>query len=155
MNIRSAVPEDYINFRNMAKNCSPLDIHTPYTYWVVGQFFSEGCFLLEDNEKIVGSIMTVTKDDTVFIWQIAILAEYRGKGLSDMLYEAVYNYAKGKGIERIMLSIDPSNLNSLSAFRRFCEKRQLNYRKQGTVDINIPEEAYTEYENIYEIYGGR
>lgn len=151
MNIRKVKPEDYALLRQMAIKCGPLDVHTPYTYWVVGHFFSKGCFFLEEDGEPVGSIMTVSKDRILFVWQIAICKEYRGQGLSDKLYEAVLNYARENGYEKIQLSIDPANITSQSAFKRFCEKRQLEYKENGVVDINIPEENYKEYETIYEV----
>lgn len=151
MNIRSANENDFLTFRKMAQDCKPLDVHTPYTYWVVCKFFGDGCFLLTDGDKIAGSIMTLQQGDAQFVWQIAIREEYRGKGYSDALYGAVEAYARSKGLAKILLSVDPANKTSFGAVSRFCEKRGLTIRTAGEVDIKIPEENCTEFEYLYEI----
>jgi len=151
LKVLSATPAEYLKFRQMAINCPPLDVHTPYTYWVVVNFFSDECFFLVDDDKIVGSIMTLTKGNTIFVWQIAILEEYRSKGYSAMLYGSVFEYGKEHGMKKIMVSIDPGNKRSLAALYSFCEKNAYTVEVSGDIDIDIPDESCKEFEDLYSI----
>lgn len=151
MVIRKAEKNDFVLLRDMAQNCKPLDVHTPYTYWVVCQFFSDGCFIAEEDGVAVGSIMTVKGDDCVFVWQIGVLSEFRGKGISQHLYKAVLDYARDCKVKKIMLSISPDNDNSNFAFKNFCKKNELNIVQSGVCNIEIPAEQFFEKENLYEV----
>ena len=151
MNIRKANKDDYLLLRNMAKSCKPLDVHTPYTYWMVCNFFHDGCFIAEEDGIAAGSIMTIKGDDYVFIWQIGVVSEFRGKGLSQQLYKSVLDYARECRLKKIILSIAPDNDSSNFAFKKFCEKNELNLVQSGICNIEIPDEQFFEKENLYEI----
>lgn len=112
-NLRSVKEKDASTLRFLAMHCAPLDVHTPYTYWVVAKHYGEGSFILEDNKNPIGFIMTVETSSSLFVWQIGILNGYRGKGLSQKLIEAVFDYAtqRQKNMEvtlrRITLQVIP------------------------------------------------
>lgn len=40
MKIRNVTERDTETLMNLAKNNPPLDVHTPYTYWVIAKYFS-------------------------------------------------------------------------------------------------------------------
>lgn len=151
MELLKAKESDYLIFLNNAKANKPLDVHTPYTYWAIIKHFHDGCFYLKDNDKVIGSIMSLQTNKTLFVWQIGIVSEYRKKGLSYTLYEAVYNAAKEKGLSSITLSIDPSNENSYYAILSFCNKNNLKLIKTDEVNLQIQEDNFKEFENLYTI----
>lgn len=151
MLIRKVTLSDVILLRELAKMCKPLDVHTPYTYWVMCNFFGDGCFILQDGSKPIGYIMTLTKENTLFIWQIGITEEYQGQNYSSNLLAAVEQYAREKKLTKMQVSIAPTNANSYHAFHRYCHHRNIPISNIGSVDINIPTENFYEYENIYEM----
>lgn len=152
MCILSSVKEkDASTLRFLAMHCEPLDVHTPYTYWVVAKHYGDGSFILVDNEKPIGFITTVETDSLLFVWQIGILHEYRGRGLSQRLIEAVFNYAvqKQKNME---VTIAEDNLASYSAFLHFCNYKNIGFDKVRKVEIRDLEDiSFKEDEIMYRI----
>lgn len=151
MEIRKVNSEDAVLLRTMARKCEPLDVHTPYTYWVVCNFFGDGCFVLQENQQAVGYVMTLIKEDSLFVWQIGILEEYRGKKHSRVLLTAVERYAREKGLKKMLVSIAPENRNSYHAFHQYCKAKNISIVRNGEVKIEDPSDDIKEYECIYEM----
>ena len=95
--LRNAAGSDAGLLRHMARSCPPLDLHTSYTYWVAAEYFGSGSYILEDDGICAGYIMTVQTPETIFVWQIGILPEYRGRGLSRRLIDRVLDDAAASG----------------------------------------------------------
>lgn len=151
MEILSANSNDYLIFRETSKKCDYLGVHTPYSYWLVCTLFGDSCFMIKENNKIAGTIFTVRNKDVIFVWQIGVMEEYRKKGYSQILYNAVLDYARKNGQTKIQMSIDPENQASLNAVISFCRDNNLNYKQVGLVDLDIPSECHKEYELIYQV----
>src|SRR5690606_20196666 len=47
LRIRPTGPDDATLLRSLARRCPPLDLHTPYTYWVQATYFGDTCFVAE------------------------------------------------------------------------------------------------------------
>lgn len=151
MEIFSATEKDYLTFRETSKQCDYLGVHTPYSYWVVCNYFGDSCFIVKENDKVAGTILTVRNKDVLFVWQIGVLKEYRNKGYSQILYDAILDFARKNGQSKIAMSIDPTNKASFNALTSFCRRNNLSYKQTGYVDLKIPEENYSEYEKLIEI----
>lgn len=135
--------------RWLAQQCFPLDVHTPYTYWVNASYYSQCCFLLEDDEKPIGYIMAIDAPMVVFIWQIGILKEYRKKGLSYALISSCMDYAVSveKNIE---LTIAYDNDSSYAAFKTACQKRNLSMEKLEQIEVlDMADHSFKETEIKY------
>ena len=151
MDIRKVNSQNCIMLRNLAKRCKPLDVHTPYTYWVVCYLFGDGCFLLLDKNEPVGYILTVIKEDSLFIWQIGILENFREKKFSGILLNAVTQYAQEKKCKKMLVSISPENENSYHAFHQFCKHNNFLISHCGDVNLIDSFENFSEFEHIYQI----
>ena len=151
MKVFSATEKDYLIFRETSKQCDYLGVYRPYCYWTICNFFGDSCFIVKENDKVAGTIFTVRNKDTLFVWQIGVLKEYRKKGCSQMLYDAVLDYARKNGQSKIAMSIDPTNQASFNALTSFCKRNNLTFKQTGYVDINLPEENNREYEQLIEI----
>ena len=151
MELISATEKDYLIFRETSKQCDYLGVHTPYSYWVVCNCFGDSCFMLKEKDKVIGTILTVRNKDTLFVWQIGVLKEYRRKGYSQILYDAVLNYAHKNGQTKLSMSVDPTNEASFNSINCFCRRNNLTSKQVGSVDLKIPEEDYDEYEQLLEI----
>ena len=117
--IRQAEEKDAPLLRHLAKNCPPLDVHTQYTYWVVASFYGEYSFFVyeKNGDSPVGYVMCVKTNDTLFFWQIGVRKEYRGRGLSRLLIDAVFKKAESETESPILgVTIAKDNQNSYFAF---------------------------------------
>ena len=147
--IRNVTANDGAIMRKLAHECGTLDLHTPYTYWVNACYQSESCFVAEEDGKPIGYIMAVDAPDVVFIWQIGIVPEWRGKGLADRLITKCVDYATKKN-KNIEVTIAADNRASYRAFKKACDKRNIAMQHIGSVDIaDMIDPAFTEKENRY------
>ncbi len=119
--------------RHLALNCPPLDVHTPYTYWINACFFGTYSFLAYDMKKPIGYIMCLPKDDLLFVWQIGLLDEYRGKKLSYSLIKLAFENAENCGIKKMAVTIAPDNLASYNAFKNYCVENGYTFTKTEAV----------------------
>ena len=143
--VRNVQKTDNALLRHLAKQCPTLDLHTQYTYWVNTYYFNESSFILEDDGKPIGYIMVLNTIDVLFIWQIGIIKEYRGKGLSYKLISAVMEYAKSIN-KPIEVTIASNNKSSFNAFKSAALKQNLKMIKSDVINI-IDLDDNTFYEN--------
>ncbi len=147
--IRPVEEQDAALLRTMAQACPPLDVHTPYTYWVIARFFGHLSFLLLLEDRPVGYITALDIPEGVFVWQIGILPEYRGRALSRKLIGAVAEQAAGKPV---WVTIDPANTGSRSAFEAYCRAQGLFMQPAGALALqakDLPD--FLEREIVYRI----
>lgn len=50
---------------------------------------------------------------------MALLEDFRGKGIGTALLEHLFNEAKQRGIKRLSLSVDPGNVAAVKLYQRF------------------------------------
>jgi len=68
----------------LVRECQPLDENSMYCYLIQCDHFAETCVLAEMNGQPVGWISGYLRPDapdTLFVWQVAVSAAARGKGL--------------------------------------------------------------------------
>ena len=147
--IRNVQKTDNALLRHLAKQCPSLDLHTQYTYWATAYYFNKSSFILEDDGKPIGYIMALNTPDVIFIWQIGIVKEYRGKGLSCELISAVMEYAKSIN-KPIEVTIASNNKSSFNAFKSATLKQNLKMIKSDEINIiDLDDDAFSENEIKY------
>ncbi|WP_438347963.1 GNAT family N-acetyltransferase [Paenibacillus sp. FA6] len=62
---------------------------------------------------------------------MAIMPEYRGRGIGTALLKRLFDGMKERGIKRISLSVDPNNLAAVKLYQRF------GFKEVGMVDTSI------------------
>ncbi len=148
--IKSVTAEESALLKHLAAKCPPLDVHTQYTYWVVANFFGEYSFIAYDNEKPIGYIMCIIKDNTLFVWQIGVLENYRHNNCSSLLIKAAFDKATENKINTIFVTIAKDNVASFRAFNSFCAANGYSIQKYKNVkitDIDFP--SFCEEEIMY------
>lgn len=88
-----------------------------------------GCIAMSDEGKPVGSISARYFDESnkgfgyvdndVPELGMAIVEEYRGLGMGTALLNELFREAKIRGIERLSLSVDPTNAAAMKLYQRF------------------------------------
>lgn len=149
--IKNAEEKDSALINHLARKCPPLDVHTPYTYWVLCQFFNKSCFIMYDESTPIGYITALDTEQGTFIWQIGILESYQGKGYASLLIEKVHNHAESRNCN-MLVTIDRANTKSYNAFKSYCQKNSLRFEETGSLsltDLDAP--LFNENEIIYEI----
>jgi GNAT superfamily N-acetyltransferase len=88
-------------------------------YRLAVTFFTKHIYLAESVGRPVGFITTIPLFFRLclglFVWQVGVLAEYRGRGISQALIRAALS--RHRGLKRFVVGIDPKNEQSMKAFR--------------------------------------
>ena len=149
--VRNVTENDCGILRFLASKCGPLDVHTPYTYWVASCYYGKSSFILEHDGEPIGFIMSVDTPDAVFIWQIGVLSNYRRKNLSCELISKCFAYARNAGKD-LEATIAKDNLPSYNALRRACEKHNFTIEQLEEVVIHdMSDDSFEEKEIRYRI----
>ncbi len=152
LNIKKIQESDAALLKHLAELCPPLDVHTPYTYWVVAKMFDEYSFLLLNDDSPIGYIMCVRNTDCLLVWQIGILEEYRKKGLSRLLIERALHAIDGKTIKQAYVSIAKNNENSFFAFEKCCARNAYAMERVSEINlIDFKDPSFRESETLYRI----
>jgi|CXWJ01.1.fsa_nt_gi L-2,4-diaminobutyric acid acetyltransferase len=150
--LRSASEADAALLRDLARACPPLDLHTPYTYWVNARYFGDLAVIAEEGGLPIGFAMAVLRGQTLLLWQIGILPPARGRGISGTLIDQVERHAHQHGVTTIEVSIAPENAASNAAVRSWARRRSLEVEHIGDVKLtDDTDPGFMEFEHIFRI----
>lgn len=119
VSIRPATAADAPLMRALAEANPPLDVHTGYTYWVIGHVGEGLSFVAERDGDAVGFVAVVPgalATETALIWQVCVDATARGAGLGRLLVGAARDAAVQRGLARMEFSISTDNAASRALF---------------------------------------
>ncbi|HOI76464.1 MAG TPA: GNAT family N-acetyltransferase [Methanofastidiosum sp.] len=154
MIIRNCTVEDVDRVRRFVDACKPLELHTSFTYWAIFNYFSNLCFLMIEDEKLIGFISGIRSSldkDAVYLWQIGVSKEYRGKKYASRLIDHLIKGAIFLDCNRIQVSISPENESSYNTFLKYTKEHSYNFTKIGEVKYHDTLTGKNEYEIIYQI----
>lgn len=123
--IRTVNQNDYCLLRKLAEKCPPLDIHTPYTYWVIANFFGDTSFILSIDDVPIGFISCVNNKDSLLIWQIGVCQPYQRRGYATKLLDIAIQKTASLRINDIYFSITEENSTSKKLFSNYCANNKL------------------------------
>ena len=138
MRIRSIESRDIGTIRVLIDICKPLDLHTPFTYWILSEYFNNTCLVLEDEETIfgyTGGMKSSSKEGVFYLWQIGLLPNYRGKGYFGLLLDRVIEEAKKTGCHSLEFSVLSNNYQSINAFSNYAKEKGLPMEKRDSLDF--------------------
>ncbi len=154
MIIRQCSVEDVDKIRIFVNECKPLELHTPFTYWILFNYFSSLCFLMIEEGNIIGFISGIksSKDiNLVYLWQIGVSKDHRGKNYASVLIDHFVNSAKSLECNRIQVSISPLNEVSYNAFLKYSKEKNYLFLKTGEIKYHDQLTDKNEFEILYEL----
>lgn len=154
MEIRPMKEKDIAQIRELVSFCKPLDLHTAFTYWILSEYFSNTCLVLEDKASIVGytaGLKSSAKKGIFYLWQIGLMPEYRGKGFFDLLLDKVIGEIKKMGCHFLEFSVLSDNYQSINAFSRYAKNKGLPIKKRGSLNFYDKLDGEEFKEDIYQI----
>lgn len=155
MNIRKPHEGDGAGIWSIVRNSGKLDLNSAYAYLMMGKYFYNTCAVAEIGQQLVGFVTGFRhpeKPETWFVWQIAVEAEARGKGLARKLLEHVLNRPENADIRYIEATVSPSNQPSRSLFFGIARDHGLTCRiTEGFQTHSFPEEGVHEEEQLFQI----
>jgi L-2,4-diaminobutyric acid acetyltransferase len=88
--------------------------------------FRETCAIVKRGSEIVGFLSACRKPespDTLFVWQVAVACELRGKGIGSGMLRELLNRRGLEDIRYIEATIGPDNLQSRALFTGLAARR--------------------------------
>lgn len=114
--LRAPTVADGADLWRIAKGTGVLDTNTPYAYLLWARDFAATSVIAEVEAEPAGFISGYLKpgdEQTLFIWQVAVDANFRGRGLAKkMLFELV----ERTGAARLETTITEDNAASIALF---------------------------------------
>lgn len=148
--VRSATPADHDLLRNLALACPPLDVHTPYTYWVQTTYFHHQCFVAEHAGSPVGFVTSISNREATLVWQVGVLAHMRGRGIGRALVDAVVAWCKDRGVPGFQVSINPRNAASMALFQAVASA--LNGGLERVSDVDLHDSSDPDFRELEDLY---
>lgn len=120
--IRPLEPRDGAALWVLARDSKTLDLNSPYAYLMWAREYGESSCLAEADGQPAGFVMGLRppqRPDTLFVWQVAVAHDQRGKGLARRM---VTELARAMGAKHIEATVTPSNLASAALFRGLAQR---------------------------------
>jgi L-2,4-diaminobutyric acid acetyltransferase len=125
---RSPLPYDGKHLYKLAIESNSLDVNSEYAYILLGCHFQESCAVVEHKKKIIGfasgyylpsaKVASGIREESLFIWQIAISHEYRRLGLAKKLVLELLRRPSSQTISAIRASVTSLDSASAKLFRK-------------------------------------
>lgn len=138
----------------LVKSTNVLDLNSPYSYLLWSQYFSKTSVVVKLDEQIVGFIsafIAPEKQDTLFVWQVAVDELMRGKGLASRMLREILCKPICRNIQYLETTVTPSNKPSIALFEKLTRDLKTECTiLEGFTQEHFPEKNH-EGEELYRI----
>ncbi|MCG3864775.1 MULTISPECIES: diaminobutyrate acetyltransferase [unclassified Photobacterium] len=135
-------------------NCPPLDTNSSYCNFLQTTHFSNTSVITKYDGEIAGFISGYQKPNqpnTLFIWQVAVAPQFRGKGLAYTMLEHLLNRDSLNNINAIETTITEENDASWALFKKLDARNSNNGEVSTFLDKNIHFKGKHDTELLYRI----
>lgn len=115
---------------DLARQAPGLDLNSAYSYLILCRHFPETCVVAGSGRTLAGFLtgyLPPGRDDTVFVWQIAVAPGARRGGLGRRLIEALLDRLHPAGVRFLEATVSPGNQASLALFRAVARDHHVQY----------------------------
>lgn|SRR5690625_11518 len=137
----------------IARDSGVLDLNSPYAYVLWGAEFSASSIVVEVEGRVVGFVtgfLRPSEPDTIFVWQVGVDADQRGKGLAARLLHRLMDRTEAEhGTVRLRTTISPDNEASKRTFGAVARDRGMTLSSEDYLGAELlgeghePEDLYT------------
>jgi L-2,4-diaminobutyric acid acetyltransferase len=118
---------DGLKLNALVAQCPPLDTNSAYCNFLQCTHFSDTSVVVEQSDQLYGAITGYYQPkapDTLFVWQVAVAQEARGKGLAKRMLCHLVDAGLGRGLRFIETTITQDNRASWRLFEALAEHYQ-------------------------------
>lgn len=122
MRLRPPTPADGVSVHELVRRCPPLDLNSVYAYLLQALHFAGTCVVAEADSALFGYISAFVPPrtpDTLFVWQVAIDAPQRGRGVGLAMLQHLLAQPACAGVHWLETTVAPGNASSRRLFEKF------------------------------------
>lgn len=124
--LRKPKPTDGQAIHRLIQSCPPLDLNSAYSYFLLSSHFAHTCVIAEQSGKIGGYLSAYLRPDaldTLFVWQVAVDASLRGRGIARQMLSSLLLRPECSGIDWLETTVGPSNAASRALFSGYARSK--------------------------------
>lgn len=118
----------------LIRDCGPLDDNSMYCNLLQCDHFAETCVVAELDGEIVGWVsgyIVPGEPDTLFVWQVAVSAAARGRGVGKRMLAELLKRDVCRQVRRLKTTITKDNRASWALFGAFAEAVEGAMRREA------------------------
>jgi len=145
---------DGADIHNLIKNSRPLDVNSLYCYLLICTHFNETSVVVQNKDSIKGFISAYVhpkKDDTLFIWQVAVDSSLRKMGLAMRMVMVILGRDAAGKIRYIETTVSPSNEPSARFFHSLASTLKTGIVKESFITESMFGDENHEEEILFRI----
>ena len=130
--LRMPTSRDGRAVRDLVARCEPLARDSVYCNLLRCTHYAETCVVAERNDVLVGFVSAYqppNRPDTLFVWQVAVAPEERGRGRGLIMLRELLARPAGARAKLLETSIAADNAPSWSLFRRLATELRVELRR--------------------------
>ena len=119
--LRAPEASDAADIHRLISRCPPLDLNSVYTYLLLSEHFRQTCIVAGAEDRLLGFVsayLRPQRPDVLFVWQVAVHAEARGRRLAHHMLTRLLQREALARVAYIETTVGPGNRASRSVFER-------------------------------------
>ncbi len=153
--VRNAIVDEGALLWELARDAGGLDLNSPYAYMTQCRNFHETCVVAEVFGTPAGFVTAhrvPNRPNVLFVWQVAVLPEFRGLSIGKRMLEGLVERPVCKGVRKLETTVTPSNKASEALFSSFAKARGAELIiASGYAKDDFPDDEPQERERLFTI----
>jgi L-2,4-diaminobutyric acid acetyltransferase len=135
--LRVPTREDGNPVHQLIESCPPLDTNSTYCNLLQCSHFADTSVAAVLDGQLVGFVsgyIVPGRDDTLFIWQVAVGEQARGRGLASQMLAHIVDRDHCRAVRYMETTITEDNTASWALFQRFADGRAADLERSVMFD---------------------
>ena len=130
MNLRAATERDGAPVWRLLARTGGLERNTCYAYVLLFSDFGETCIVAEQDGELLGFVLAYrppARREELFVWQIGVAPEARGRGLGTRMLEPALPQPACSDVGYLTATVSPDNEASRRMFAAVARRRGVSF----------------------------